>query len=174
MVTKAYDALKNDPHTWEYIGAAIDVAIGGIQFRRSSILHAPFSPIDIEELYATLQEIHGRDGNLLAPFVGSWSQAILSIENPLIGQQAEHAVDMLEHDIEENIRYNSSGIRGIDLPAFRRALRDAFTMEHHTHSSFEAAADAILRKMISFAWIKDVNLVSYLRRLVESARNQAI
>lgn len=174
MVAKAYDALKRDSTGWEYIGAAIDVAIGGIQFRRSSVLHAPFSPIDIEELYSTLQEIHGRDGNLLAPFVGSWSQAILAIENPLIGQQAEHAVGMLEHDIEDNIRHNSSGMRGISLPAFKRALRDTFTMEHHTRSSFEAAAEAILLQMISFAWIKDVNLISYLRPLVESARNRAI
>lgn len=174
MVAKAYDALKNDPNAWEYIGAAIDVAIGGIQFRRSTVLHAPFSPIDIEELYAMLREIHGRDGNLLAPFVGSWSQAILAIENPLIGQQAEHAVNMLENDIRDNIRHNSTSMRDVSLPAFRRALRDTFTMEYHTRSSFEVAAEAILLQMISFAWIKDANLISYLLPLVESARNRAI
>lgn len=174
MVQRAYSELKTDQNVWDYVGAAIDVAIGGIQFRRSTVLRSPFSPIDIEELYAMLREIQGREDNLLAPFVGSWSQAILAVENPLLGPQAEHAVRMLEEDIRDNVLRNNSITRDINLPAFKRALRDTFTMTEKTGSSFEAAADYILIQLIMLTWINDVNRVSYLRPLIESSRDQPL
>lgn len=178
MVNRVYDALKSEQHLWGYFGPAIDTAIGGIQLRRSSMLHDPFSPIDVEELYAVLIELYRREETLLAPFVGSWSRAVVATETRDIHISARHVSEELRRDLMDSVESITRSARnGTTRPydprllSFERALTNALLTANGNNSkaNFKAAADAILAKLISFVWIDDKNLVSYLAPLIKTA-----
>ena len=173
MFDKIYATLKAEQLFWNLTGPAINLAIAGIQFRNATVDQSPLNQIDIEELYAILRDLANRNLNSLAPFVGSWSQELISVENPNLVGFGNMLADMLELDLYEGINnsFKSARSRDISLPKFRKALDSTLRVigGEGASNSFINACDAILSLIVSSVWIKDENQVNYLKPLIDSS-----
>jgi hypothetical protein len=174
MVSKCYYDLRSEAGLWEFIGNAVDAAIGGLKMHRAAVSRRPFAEIDVEDLYTVLLDLHDRDRSFLAPFVGTWSHHVQLAEAPPESAAIEHAVSMLEDDVHrmavelEGRRRSPLGPANFD--AFRRALSDAFRLATRRDAqNFKVAANQILGRLIIYAWIRDPAAVSYLFPLIRSA-----
>src|SRR4051794_10108673 len=76
MAQRVYQRLSTDLD----VLAALNVALGGLQFRRAVTEGTPFDEVDVEDLFETLIRLSEREQHPLAPFVGAWSSAVLSVD----------------------------------------------------------------------------------------------
>ena len=173
MFNEIYSKLKAEPMFWKDNGSAINLAIGGIQFKNATVEQSPLNQIDIEELFATLRDLANRNLSSIAPFVGSWSQELLSVENPKLMGFAGMLADTLAADLNE---MTGRGVRSgrfqeAYLPNYRHALESTLRVINGEggHNVFTNASDVILRLIVDAVWIKDANRVEYLKPLIASS-----
>ncbi len=152
---------------------ALNVAIGGLRFHRSVARDDPSGNIDVEDLYAVLRELADRDTSFLAPFVGSWSHAITSAENP----QSEALIFDTARSIYFKLQHIFGGIggvhksRSVQIPnegEIRPILEDIIAMTRGQGANiFAQAADIILELLVRLSWIRDDARTDYLLPLVK-------
>lgn len=179
MYEKIYKDLKVQEEIWSEIGPAINLAIGGIQLRNATVNQNPLDKIDVEDLYSTLKELEHRNLNIIASFVGSWSQELVSVENPKLKEYSELLTSTLELDLSGI--FNRSTIQsertiGISLPKFRGVLSSMLRVisGEGTLNKFKFACQVILAKICQIVWVSDANKVSYLNPLIKSSNKQPL
>ena len=179
MFEKIYTDLSAEKAIWNEIGGAINLAIGGIQLRNATINQRPLVKIDIEDLYATLRELTYRNQNIIAPFVGSWSQELISVESPKLKEYSGLLTDMLELDLRETFnrnQFSSTRSTEVNLPKFRDALRSTLRVINGegASSEFVFACEVILSQISNRVWISDADKVSYLDPLIKSSNKRPL
>jgi hypothetical protein len=179
LVPKIRELLRQDPGRWSYVGRAIDTAIGGLM-QYNATLGDPFAEVDIESLFATLDELGERRSNVLAPFVAAWSQPVDAAASETQEAQVNEVVRGLEADMEKSA---SDAIRAaelrrapnIRLQRFRLALRDLFRSTSGTPSDpFQFATQLILQELLQLCWVADATRVEYLLPLVKATNRKRL
>jgi hypothetical protein len=177
MVVQIYDNLKSNHPDWKNIKSALDLSIAGVQFSLSTIKGSPFSKVGIEDLYTTLLELAAREENVLAPFVGSWSQKILVPESASIEKNVLNLAIGLEDDLNINLlngteRQPRSG--SLYLDKFRQVLKDAAkALSNNSKSNIYGwVAQQVLNQLVQLTWLEENNKVKYLLPLIESSKEK--
>jgi hypothetical protein len=156
---------------------AIEAAIGGLKFQRSIVESNPFGAIDIEELYESLVSLANRHTNFLAPFVGSWSHAVASVERPDIWNAADSIsraiCGAVESYSEKLIRdLQKSGRSGSRLNHTELAsvlVRGLSLTAGEGQYVFENAAASVLGELKRLSWIQSEHQVRYIEPMLKSA-----
>lgn len=170
MARRAYEFRKGDA-----TNKAFEVAIGGLQSHRSSAKGDPFGEIDVEDLYEVLRALGDRNASLIAPFVGSWSDALRLAESA----QLEAAIDEVANSLGEELKNLVDERRGGQAfygYEFRRTLYDALAISAGLSADvFSYAAREMLRIIGILSWIPkgdEAARVQYLRPLVASSNRK--
>lgn len=177
MVVQIYDNLKSNHPDWKNIKSALDLSIAGVQFSLSTIKGSPFSKVGIEDLYTTLLELAAREENVLAPFVGSWSQKILVPEYASIEKNVLNLAVGLEDDLNINLlsgteRQPRSG--SLYLDKFRLVLKDAAkALSNNSKSNIYGwVAQQVLNQLVQLTWLEESSRIKYLLPLIESSKEK--
>ena len=158
------------------VKSALDVALGGIKYLQSTQQGKPFQGVGIEDLYATLIELSHRDSNVLAPFVGQWSQAVSSAETVETKHAFEDVTNALERDLSAHLGENSSRSRSVNLDQLRSTLRrmDAESRTRQYQNIYEDAAKKILNEVVKLTWLGTDKDIDYLLKLVDSGKDKQL
>lgn len=178
MVKHVHEASSSS----DDVRQAINLAIGGLRFRRSVTEEQPFEDIDVEDLYEALKLLSKRSESFLAPFVGSWSSPVLAIDRGNSRDAADRVTRAIDQAIAVSTQFpnNRSVVRRDPVPTrdllrLKQSLEDGFASNGSQDPSvFEIAAERILQVLVQCAWLEDSSKVSYLEPLVNSARNSAM
>jgi hypothetical protein len=162
MVEAIYTAVARDD------AEVMRVAMAGVRANRIVVEEEPFSDIDIEELYATLNLLADRNSSPLAPFVGAWSYNVQAIDRENnVGWDVSSVGRELARLLEA-AGGNHGWTHGTH--GFERALRDALKRNDGTGMVFHSAAETVLRRLLGLSHITEPEKVSYLTPLAEAGK----
>ena len=80
----------------------------------NATLGDPYAEIDVESLFATLDDLAERGSNTLAPFVAAWSQPVAAAAAPSRDAQVDEVVTQLEADLENKLKDAQRVIESIE------------------------------------------------------------
>jgi hypothetical protein len=181
MLVEIRELLRKQPRLWVIVGRAIDTAIGGLMQYNAS-LGDPYGEIDVESLFAVLDDLAERGSNTLAPFVPAWSQPVAAAAGSSRDAQVDEVVTQLEADLKNKLRdvqrsaeRGRSPSQGVNLNAFRVALRDLFrSTDGRAQDPFGFAALVILQNLLTLCWINDPTKVEYLKPLAAASARKRL
>lgn len=162
MVRRIYDHAKQLGRNTE----PLDVVIGGLRQRRATFFREPFSEIDVEELYEALTTLGSRSASVVAPFVASWSPAVLTADSLDVSLAARRIGSALRGSLEAAKDGSSDWL---NLWEFENELANTLHFQTHpTTSAFWTAASDVLTALHKLCWVQDPSRVSYFEPFLRS------
>jgi len=181
MTKVMLDKFSNDIYS-RRINKILQFVVGGLLFQQGIKGENPYGGVNIEDLFNTVLLLGERQNSELGPFISSWHPQLIGLEGgELTGFTGRKLLETIYEPIERFLggKYRtSSGMNRIDTFHSSSRFESSFTEAVRQIESggegrlFEAAADAMISKLVEMVWIIDPSIVEYLIPLVKYAKDQ--
>lgn len=162
MTRKCVEAVQKANGGTNKAQHALSVAVAGLVLRNGMKKRSAFEDINVEDLYSCLTMLAGRHELAIAPFVGSWSPALLTADETIPDDKLRNLAELLVA-LKTDDR---------DSPSVARQIYEiAREPNGPDGSGFRAAQQALLEEIRTFTEIRenDPRDLSYLYPLVREA-----